>query len=106
MKTLLLIGSMILLAGITGVQAQSGGGGNLSGNTGQQGSSPQNNGMKANTSQTMGKGVPFNKDAEQQGRMKNKSGKASTPQYGTKQGGMLPKNSNVGTKSGKSPASN
>ncbi len=94
MKNTGLILGILLLAAVTGVQAQSGGGA-LTGNTGQQGSSPQNNGRKANTSQTMGKGVPYSKDAEQKSRIKAKqAGDATTGatgDVGRKQGGKLSK---------------
>lgn len=61
LSTLLII---ILLAGASETWAQ-GGSYPRNSNAGRQGSSLQNNARKANTSQTMGNGVPYNKDAEQ-----------------------------------------
>lgn len=75
---------MLLLGAVVSVQAQSGG----TSNSGQQGSSPQNNARKANTSQTLGKGVPFSKDAEQQGRgrklSKEKTARTADPSVDTR----------------------
>lgn len=65
MKKIMLIIPALLLAGFmqTRVQAQSGG--NSVGSGGQTNSSQSTNAKKANTSQTLGNGVPFNKDKEQ-----------------------------------------
>jgi hypothetical protein len=67
MKKVIMSSAMLLLVAALSVQAQQAGG-RTSGNSGQQGSSPQNNARKANTSQTAGKGVPYTKEAEQKGR--------------------------------------
>ncbi|ADB41188.1 hypothetical protein [Spirosoma linguale] len=67
MKTIILSFALTLLIGVASVSAQTAGGkygGNRS-NAGRQGNSSLNNARKANTSQTMGNGVPYNKDAEQ-----------------------------------------
>ncbi|GAB2563797.1 hypothetical protein [Spirosoma aerophilum] len=64
MKRLSIALIIILLAGTSDAWAQ-GGSFPRNSNSGRQGSSLQNNARKANTSQTMGNGVPYNKDAEQ-----------------------------------------
>ncbi len=57
--------AMTLLVGITSGWAQSSA--NTQSNGGRQGSSAVNNVSKANNSQTQEKGVPYTKEAEQQG---------------------------------------
>lgn len=66
MKKIIATVVMALFIGIAGGNAQSRGKqkGNES-NSGRQGSSTQNNARKDNTSQALGSGVPYNKDAEQ-----------------------------------------
>ncbi len=77
---------MLLFGAVVSVQAQTAG--NINGNSGHQGSSPQNNARKANTSQLAGKGVPFSKDAEQQGRgrkvLKEKTARTADPSVDTR----------------------
>lgn len=94
-KTIMVTAGLVLGVWMHG-QAQTKTGGALEGNTGQQGSSPQNNARKANSSQNLGKGVPYNKEAEQQGKagatksnipVKGSSPNASS-QTGSRQGGQ------------------
>ena len=62
-----------MLAGYASVWAQSGGA-----SKGQAGAGPTNYARKANTSQTQGKGIPYPKDKEQQGRAEAKGGTPAT----------------------------
>lgn len=76
MRKVVMTIAMTLLAGIISGWAQSST--NTQSNSGREGSSSVNNASKANNSQTLGKGVPYTKDAEQQGRSgARKTGQAS-----------------------------
>lgn len=89
--------AITLLVGATSAWAQSAGSQNS--NAGRQGSSTMNNARKANTSQTMGKGVPYNKDKEQRrseakGGTPTSTGSSATAQTrksGAKAGTSSPK---------------
>lgn len=73
--------AMALLLGPLSVWAQTGGstgGSNKGSTTGTQSSSPQNNTRQANTSQTLGRGVPYNKDAEQKASSKKTNSASSS----------------------------
>lgn len=113
MKTILITIAITLLIGMTRVNGQSAGA-NRS-NAGRQGSSSQNNARKANTSQTMGNGVPYSKDAEQKraiasgststtgGPTVNRGQSASASAPATAKRNKSAQGSKVSTKSGSTP---
>lgn len=74
MKKIGIILTLLLLAGVVSVQAQSGGA-----SKGQQGTLSTTNDQKANASQMQGKGVPYTKDKEQQGRSTPKKNNKPIP---------------------------
>lgn len=90
MKTIGISLTLFLLLTSTGLRAQQQARKNTESNSGKESSSSQNYARKATNSQTMGKGVPYNKDAEQQGRT-GTAGKSSGTTSGSasgSQGGM------------------
>jgi hypothetical protein len=73
MRATFLLTASLLLATVICVQAQSGG------SAAQQGAATTNNARKAGNSQMVGKGVPYNKEARQQGKSGKKTDKRSIP---------------------------
>ncbi|WP_080058497.1 hypothetical protein [Spirosoma aerolatum] len=77
MKNLLIITTLFLCVGLVSARAQSS---NTETNAGKQGSATTSNAKNANNGQLTGKGVPYNKEAQQTGKSATKKSNRPIPE--------------------------